>query len=545
MNRALWLLLGLQLRGWLRYLGRSLRTVKGALLALVGACVFFPWVLSVLLTRQASGGWPPEALRRYGPAALLAYCLANVTFSTGERAIYFPPAEVIFLFPGPFGRRELLAYKIASALVVSLPTALFMTLMLSMHAPWFLAAFVAILLMILFMQLFSMAINLLAVSVGARLYTRGRKTALAAAVVLAALAAWQAGGPPAEWRPRELFEAVLDTPAWRAASWPLRWFFDAFVATRWPDLAGSAALALLLDLGLVGVVFALDAHYLESAASASARIYARVQRLRRGGAAGDGLGPAGKVRVSLPMLPWWGGVGPTLWRQLTAALRGAGRLLMVLVVLGVVLVAPTTAALQEDRQALLGVLAFLVVWLTLFLTVLVPFDFRGDIDRLALLKTLPLPAWRLAVGQLLAPVLLMSALQWLMLAAFLAVSPDDSQVSAVCLAAGAFAVPVNFLLFALDNLLFLLFPTRLMAQSPGDFQTLGRNVLFMTAKAMALAVVALAAGLVGLVGYKLTGDNELAGVAAAWPVVAGCGAALVPLVAWAFTAFDVSRDTPA
>jgi hypothetical protein len=43
----------------------------------------------------------------------------------------------------------------------------------------------------------------------------------------------------------------------------------------------------------------------------------------------------------------------------------------------------------------------------------------------------------------------------------------------------------------------------------------------------------------------LTGRNLAAGVAAAWPVVALAGAGLVPLVALAFRAFDVGRDTPA
>ena len=49
MNRALWLLLALQLRGWLRYLGRSMRTLRGAVLVLVGLGVFLPWMVAVLL----------------------------------------------------------------------------------------------------------------------------------------------------------------------------------------------------------------------------------------------------------------------------------------------------------------------------------------------------------------------------------------------------------------------------------------------------------------------------------------------------------------
>ena len=80
-----------------------------------------------------------------------------------------PP--LAFLFPGPFSRRQLLAYKIASTLLLSLPTALFMSLVLRVHASWFAAAFVGMLLMVLFMQLFNMTINLLAVSLGVLLAT--------------------------------------------------------------------------------------------------------------------------------------------------------------------------------------------------------------------------------------------------------------------------------------------------------------------------------------------------------------------------------------
>jgi ABC-2 type transport system permease protein len=547
MNGALWLLIGLQLRGWLRYLIRSLGTIKGALLALVGLAVFLPWIASVLFLPRQSDSWSPEELRYYGPALLLLYCLMNVVFSTGERSIYFPPAEVAFLFPGPFSRRQLLAYKIASTLLVSLPTALFMSLVLRVHASWFAAAFVGMLLMVLFMQLFNLTINLLAVSLGARLYTRGRKLVLAGAILAGVALVLQAGGSPAQWEPRQLLEKALASTTWKIVSGPLRWFFDAFTATRWwPDLVESATLAALVNVALTGLVFALDAQYLEASAVASARIYARAQRLRRGGlGSGEGLRRGGKVRLGLPMPPWMGGIGPLAWRQLTTALRGADRLLLLFIILGTVLAAPLAATMREDQQMVLPILGFLVLWLTLFLTTMMPFDFRGDIDRLALLKTLPLPAWRLAVGQLLAPVLLMTALQWVGLGVAAATAPPREWLLAGCLTCAAFALPINFLLFALDNLMFLLFPTRLMAATPGDFQALGRNVLFMVAKMIALIAVALAALIAWVVAYYVSGESVVIGLIAAWPVVAVSAVALVPFVAWAFILFDVGRDTPA
>src|SRR2546421_10195 len=101
MSRSLWLLLGLQLRGWGRYLARGLGTVRGILLVLVGLGVFIPWLIAVLVG-PGMGRLDPEKLTRYGPALLLVYCLSNVLITPSERAVYFSPAEVQFLFAGPF-----------------------------------------------------------------------------------------------------------------------------------------------------------------------------------------------------------------------------------------------------------------------------------------------------------------------------------------------------------------------------------------------------------------------------------------------------------
>jgi hypothetical protein len=537
---ALGLLIGLQLRGWVRALGRNLRTVKGVLLVVVGLGFFVLWLLMVLLART-EGGLEPAGVRRYGPALLLAYCVLNVLFSSSERAIYFSPAEVNFLFPGPFSRRAVLAYKMALMLLVGLPTALLMAVLVRVRDSWFVALFVGILLLYAFMQLFTVALALLGSAVGARLYTRGRRLALAAAGVAALVLLQQSAGPAGLGDLRQLGERALDTPAWHALSLPLQWFFAALLAQRPADLVLYALLAAVVDGALLGGIFALDAQYLEGAAAASARVYARIQRLR-GRAVQEAEPAAGRpARWSVPGLPWWGGVGPIFWRQLTGALRGLGRLVLVLVVLGGLLAAPLLSGALKDSEALAVVLVGVVLWVTLFLTALVPFDFRGDVDRLGLLKTLPLPAWRLTLGQLLTPVLLLCLVQWLALAVATVLNP---RLAHLWLACAAFVPPFNFLLIGLENLLFLLFPVRLLAATPGDFQALGRNVLLALAKVVVLFTVSMAALLVGLLTLVLTGSPWV-GAAAAWPVVAVGAAVLVPCVAVAFQVFDVSRDTPA
>ncbi len=536
MNRALWLLLGLQMRGWLRSLTRRLATVRGAVLALVGLAAFLLWLTSVFLIKR-SPSYTHDRVLEYGPAALLIYCLFNALSNPGERGVYFSPGEVNFLFAAPFGRRELLAYKIAVGFVFTLPSALFMTLVFQIYAHSFLAAFVGVLLILQFMQTFAMAVNLAASALETRLFTAGRRAAAVAAVVVAGAIVWQAGLTPGE-SVAEWLRKAAHTDLWRAVSTPLRYFFDAFLSENlWPDLAWNGLLALLVDVALVGVVFGLDVQYMEASAAVSARIYARLQRMRR-------VGPAasreGKARFGLPMLPWCGGAGPIFWRQLTTASRGAGRLGMSLVILGGVLAAVLGMGDGSEQVTLLTLLTG-GAFMTTFLTTLAPFDFRGDVDQMALLKTLPSPAWRLALGQVLTPVLIFTLIHWIALAA---VQWRFGRLDPLLLAGAAFAPLYNFVLVSVENLLFLLFPTRVMVTTPGDFQAMGRNVLSQLGKLLGVGGAALVAVLAGCFGYLVSGWNVYAGAATAWTATAVFAATLVPLMGVAFQLYDVGRDAP-
>src|SRR5208337_2939943 len=114
--------------GRLRYLVRNLRTVKGAVLGLVGLLVFGSWLSTLFFMPTNHAGFPAETIRTNGPAFLLIYCLLNVVLSSGEKGIYFTPAEVNYLFPGPFTRRQILAYKILATVFLGLPATLVLAL---------------------------------------------------------------------------------------------------------------------------------------------------------------------------------------------------------------------------------------------------------------------------------------------------------------------------------------------------------------------------------------------------------------------------------
>jgi hypothetical protein len=555
MDRALWFLLWLRFRGWLRRLGRDLYTVKGALLAILGALFLVPcvslWIFSVFVrVPQAGSPEMPGGFPHYLPPALLGFTVLTLLSSAGERGVLaFTPAEVTFLFTGPFSRRQLLAYKLIVVFFSSLFMAVFFLIWLGSTPvqamkPGY--AYAAIVLFLLFTQLLTIAIGLVASTVGVQVYNRRRKLILVGLTVLALAAMVQLGGDLFSLPRSELLQRIEQTPLLYALLEPFRWFAQAFTAeTFWPDFACWGGLSLAVVLALLLLIFALDAHYLESAATASERLYAQLQRLRTGGAAAVVLRSRATARSWLPVLPWWGGIGPVAWRQLATVPRSRSTLVLLLMLLPLVAL-PVLGARQEETgagAAMVLPLGIQVMVMTLFLTPLIAFDFRGDLDRLDVLKAWPIGSVPLVVGQLLTPVLLVCLVQWIALAV-IAVSVDREGVLPAVLGAAALIVPFNFLLVGLDNLLFLWFPSRAVTPTPGDFQAMGRLMLTYVAKAVILLLVAGCAALVAVPIYLLSGNRLLPALAAAWWVLTGFAFGQVPLIALAFRRFDVARGTP-
>lgn len=541
MSPALWLLLRLHLRGWLRHLGRGLTTVRGVLMLLVGLAVFLPW-MGMVLVGAGEGNVDRSRITGYGPALLVLYCVLNVVFSPNERTVYFSPAEVQFLFAGPFTRREILVYKILLTLMVSVPLTLIMGAVVRVRDGWVPAVLLGLLMISIFMQLFTLALGLLASAAGAGMYSRGRKLAAAIGATLAALVVVEAGRQ-ADWQWRQLFTQAETTTAWKVASYPMQAFFDLMVTRQLPDLVLPLAICLGVNLALVALVLLLDHGYQEAAAAGSARRYAALQRVRGRSVGAEAPAAQSKVRWTLPSLPFLEGIGVIAWRQSISAFRALGRLMLALVIVATVVAVLLAGMVGDEPSPMhqLGAVFGMLAWVSIFITNLVPFDFRGDVDRIALLKTLPIVPWRLTLGQLLAPTLLLSMGQWLALATMMAAWPDQWPAAL----ASAACVPLyNFVLVGLDNLLFLLFPVRMHAATPGDFQALGRNVVLSMGKLVGLGVVLGTAVVPAVVVYSLTESPAWAVLTACPVLLAGC-VVLVPLVSLAYQRFDVSRDTPA
>ena len=65
---------------------------------------------------------------------------------------------------------------------------------------------------------------------------------------------------------------------------PFEVFSHAILAADWfPELVCWGGGALAIDLGLLALIFKLDADYLESAAAISQKLYEKIQRMKQGG----------------------------------------------------------------------------------------------------------------------------------------------------------------------------------------------------------------------------------------------------------------------
>jgi hypothetical protein len=213
-------------------------------------------------------------------------------------------------------------------------------------------------------------------------------------------------------------------------------------------------------------------------------------------------------------------------------------MLLLIVAVGAAPVLTTAGPGMNVVEMLLGIM----VWLTFLCSSMFSFDFRGDIDHIEAIKALPLPGWAVAIGQLVAPVVLLTAFHFLLLGIAAVTLHSRTEI---LLPALVLALPFNTILFEAENLIFLLFPSRPAAVSPGDFQVLGRKFIFLLGRMFIVAGACIVALIPATLTYMFTGGKLAAAVVVGWIFLAAIAAALIPVIAIAYRRFDPSIDTPA
>lgn len=507
MDSSLLRLLAMRMRGGIRLRLTQLASLRGVMFVLVLGGI--AWLLiatgQLVPNAQTLGGanLDSPAMRvqidTYMPLALLAMTLLTVLISTGP-SFHFSPTEINLLFVGPFSRRDLILYKfIAYATGAALSAALIAPFAQS-HTGSALSAFIASFLTLVFVQLNSAAAGMAWQAFEGNRLARLKWPVTAVVCTIALVAtihAWAA-------HDRSVFDLLSDVRhSWIGTVILLPYIvFSELVLTRadFSQLAFWAAMASVINIALLWAVIRLDRHTSERSLREHARLSDRWERMKQGGSFWA------TERSEIPSLrhaPTLGGLGPMVWRQGIKAVRNSSKLITVFLV-GAACAGPLSSMagipLTGDRA---------MVTIFFFFGYILPrtliCDFRGDLSRMEIYKTLPIAPWRICMGQLVVQVFLAYVIALTMLVSVFFF--EERLVAPFALALAAFALPLTLLIYALENTIFLLFPAKLVPMGRADFEFLGRALVEFIAKAsIILAAVAMAvgAGLLTLTILKTT-----------------------------------------
>ena len=339
--------------------------------------------------------------------------------------------------------------------------------------------------------------------------------------------------------------------------YPFRLMVRPFLAQDATVFFGVLAPALLLFLLHYLWVIYSDVAFEEASVEASQKLAVRIAAARAGN--WQGAKKNQKARR-----PWFklAATGPSVTALLWKNLIGVGQVISVrlwLSIIVVVVIFGFAFAGKGQNQGISMVVAFLIAIALGYSLLLGPqllrLDFRNDLPLADILKTFPMHGWQIALGEILAPVAVLAAAQWLLLligAGCVLYLPGKYEALFLAIALGAAVLlPVlDFLMLLIPNAAVLLFPSWIQTgkDSPRGIEATGQRLVFALGQMLVLLVTLLpaAAAFVG-VFFLL---NFTFGPAAAVPFAALAATIIlaaeagfgVMLLGKLFERFDVTEE---
>lgn len=552
---------------------------------LIGAVVGIGYLWMVFFRRffathssMKAGGWnlSPETAGWIEAAAALGlalYVLAIWLFAGDRASLTFSEAEIAFLLPAPASRGALLNFRLLRSQPQLVFSALFFNLFTGRtHSvfEWIAHGFT---LWLVFCLLFLHGIG--ASFAVQRLTERGlsgwRRRLLvltAAAAVIGTIGWWIYSA--ADAGPLRSFDDVQgwlrDVFAAGPAPWllaPFRWVVHPWFSRSLPEfLLALGPAFLVLALHYVWVLRA-NVSFEEASIEASRKAAATLAAVRSGNL--QQLQPPRIRRDPFRLSPVGFPPVALLWKNLIAAGQLYTSRVWIYALVAVVAFAATSTfsagainVVQKVRLIVSGMaLMFLVI--SLFTGAqLVRQDFRSDLQQMDMLKTLPMPPWQVVLGQLLAPIVILCAIQWLLLGVAVAGSfgtftptrfPIETWRLPVALSLAVILPGINTLVLLLPNAVALLFPAWAGTSQGrgGGIEVMGQRLIFGVGLLLTLLLGLLPALLVGSLVWFLA--QLILGPAWALPLAAFPALAVLVLesgvgiwgLAKAFDQYDVTN----
>ena len=536
---------------------RRLKQPKYLAGAIVGGIYFYWYFFRLMFTGRGRHGLgivaaTPVDLLLYeslGALALFVIVLLAWVLPHKRAALAFTEAEVAFLFPAPITRRGLIHFK----LLRSQAAIFFTTLLLAFITNRFGVGGKMVIhlagwwLMLSLLNLHFLGSSFALTALMDRGLAHWQRRLAVLAVVLAGfgiVVAWAVRAlPPLTADSLTNLETMTDYAQQALVSGPLPYLLYPFRLVVRPYLAVTA-LDFLIALGPVLLllvthywwVIRADVAFEEGSIEASKKLAEKVAALRAGKLPGGSKNIKSK-RAPFQLTP----LGPRPVALLWKNLIGAGQaftmrtwITLATIAVGVSFGLRSANAGSSWLPVVGSIVGMLGVMLLLMGPQIVRQDFRQDLPQADLLKLYPMRGWQVALGEILAPVIILTSVQWLLLlVAAACFGQTDSGLSGVLIVAisvgAAIMLPMfNMISLVIPNAAVLLFPGWFQTgkEAPQGIEATGQRLIFALGQFLALLVALIPAGVVFAGLFFLV--QYAAGVVLAVPVASA--AATVVLV---------------
>jgi ABC-2 type transport system permease protein len=420
---------------------RRLKQPKYLVGAVVGVAYFY-----LVLFRRFSAPRPPGAplpqafpveqlpvVESAGAVVLMVLVALYWLWPRSRAALSFSEAEIAFLFPAPIARKTLIQFRTISAQLRILFTSLLLALFTS---PWtFLQGGPGIRLIGWWLILATLDLHGVGSSfVITRLLDRGITSlrrqlltgALAALVIGLSLAAtWRGLRAP---RPEDLqgpaaiasyLNSLLSAGALSWMLLPATWIIRPLAAANAREFFAALGPALLIYALHYAWVLRAEVSFEEASIAKAEKRAARRSAMQRDGSVRLGRTQRKSRRAPFKLAPAGRPEIAFLWKNLLASASYlTPRTALIVAVLIAIGANWMTRLDLEVLRTTIGTMALVGAGYTLVFGPLVARqDLRLDLPNTDILKTFPLRGWQVVLGEVLAPVAIVTVILWLLLLA--------------------------------------------------------------------------------------------------------------------------------
>ncbi|HZL42773.1 MAG TPA: putative ABC exporter domain-containing protein [Verrucomicrobiae bacterium] len=510
---------------------KRLRQPKYLVGAIVGGIYFYFYFFRYFF-KGANPYWKGSPLGEHavlleliGALVLMVIVVLAWVVPHGRAALTFSESEVAFLFPAPIGRRDLIHFKLMRSQARIFFSALLLTIFSRRMggSAWIHAAGYWLLLSTLNLHFIGSSF---ARSI---LLDRGisnwiRRTVVFILVLLAGIAvvlwakrtlpSFDFTNAPNARAISEYAERVLTSGPALYLLYPFRLLVRPYLAAD--GMAFLAALGpalLLLVMHYFWVVYS-DVAFEEASVEASKKLSERIAAARSGNLHGV-RGKRRAKRALFKLAPTGPPAVALLWKNMISA--GQAFTWRIWIIIAIPCVSAYFALGNnmhgpELFSVLAIVMAVLLGWSMLLGPQVVRQDLRQDLAVADILKSYPMKGWQLVLGELLAPALILTLAQWLMVvfaAAFLLHARglrDGLLPIALAISALVLLPVINMLLLLIPNAAVLLFPSWMQTskEGPRGIEVTGQRLILLLGQVLVFSVSMLPAAAVFAVIFFIT-----------------------------------------